>query len=82
MKLPEVNIPGFIAAKSPVYHGRYECFFYGRKGLSMKRWIRETFGDNDDLVYTNCEIDGSNVTQNCGALITDQQLTLTLLKWS
>lgn len=78
----KMHIFGFIVVWSPVYHGRYECFFYGRKGKSIKNWIRETFGDNDDLVYANYGTDGINVMQGCEALITDQQLTLTLLRWS
>ena len=78
----KMHIFGFIVVRSPVYHGRYECFFFGRKGISIKNWVRETFGDNDDLVYANYETDGINVMQGCEALITDQQLTLILLRWS
>lgn len=77
----KVNIFGFIVVESPVYHGRYECIFYGSKGISIKNWIRKTFGDNDDLVYTNYETDGI-MNARCEALINDQQLTLTLLRWS
>jgi hypothetical protein len=78
----KANILGMIAAPSKVYHGRNECFFYGRSGQEIKSWIRNTFGDTDDLVYTTGDIDGSNIREDCGALITDGQLTMTLLRWS
>lgn len=78
----KAKILGMLAVPSKVYHGRNECFFYGRKGVEIKSWIRNTFGDIDDLVYANGDIDGSNVHADCGALITDQQLTMTLLRWT
>lgn len=78
----KANIPGMLAVPSKVYHGRNECFFYGRNGQEIKSWIRSMFGDTDDLVYANGDIDGSNVHADCGALITDGQLTMTLLRWS
>lgn len=74
-------VQGMIIEKSRVYHGRYECIFHSRKGQEIKQWIRSTFGDDDDLVYTSSDIDGSSVGENCGALITESQLTLALLRW-
>lgn len=78
----KAKILGMLAVPSKVYQGRNECFFYGRKGVEIKSWIRSMFGDADDLVYTTGDIDGSNVHEDCGALITEQQLSLTMLRWS
>ena len=78
----KANIQGMIVIPSKVYHGRNECLFYGRKGVEIQSWIRHTFGDTDDLVYTTGDIDSSNVHRDCKALINDQQLTMTLLRWS
>ena len=77
-----IQIAGMCAVVSPTYRNRYECFFFASRGMEIKSWIRTTFGDDDDLVYTNGDIDGSSVDEDCGALITDQQLTLTILRWS
>lgn len=71
---------GFLVKKSRIYHGRNECYFYGYSGEKIKTWIREKFGDDDDLVYTNSVID-SSVSVECGALITDEQLLITALVW-
>lgn len=70
---------GFLVRKSHVYHGRFECVFYGKDGVEIKKWIRERFGD-DDLVYTNSNID-SNVIDGCDALLTDEQLLVTTIVW-
>ena len=67
---------------SKVYHNRYECYFYGGNGVQIKKWIRDTFGKDDDLVYTNYDIDGSSVGEGCESLITEKQLVLLLLKWA
>ena len=75
-------VEGCGIIKSKIYHGRYECYFYGTRGVSIKKWVRETFGENDDLVYTSDDIDGSNVGEGCGSLITKEQLTLLLLRRS
>jgi hypothetical protein len=76
----KANILGMIVKESNVYHGRNECIFFGRSGLAIKWWIRDQFGKTDDLVYITGDIDNS-VRPDCEALITDQQLTITLLKW-
>jgi hypothetical protein len=76
----KANILGMIVKESNVYHGRNECIFFGRSGSAIKWWIRDQFGKTDDLVYITGDIDNS-VRPDCEALITDQQLTITLLKW-
>jgi hypothetical protein len=75
---PEYSIPGIDIYPSPTYRGRWECHFRGRKGQHMKQYIRETFGDQDDMVYTTGDID-SSVHDDCGALITDHQLSWLIL---
>lgn len=67
---------------SKIFRSRWECFFYGRRGAEVKRWILESFGDSDDTVYTSSDLDGFGVTDGCGALITDEQLNLLILRWT
>lgn len=76
-----INIPGMKAVKSPIYHGRYECVFYGRKGVLIKDWIRNKFGEKDDMIYANSDID-SSLIEDCGALLTNKQLCFTILRWA
>lgn len=64
--------------KSSCYRNRYECVFWGRNGPTIKQWIRDTFGENDDLVYDSDEYGETSYS----ALITPEQLTLLILKWS
>lgn len=71
-----IKIPGMKAKSSTTYQGRYECFFYGWQGIQIRDWIRATFGDSDDLVYMSDKDTGAT------AFITEQQLQLTLLRWS
>lgn len=66
--------------KSIYYRNRYECIFWGRNGPTIKQWIRDTFGENDDLVY-EC-ISDEYGEPSYSALITPEQLTLVMLKWS
>jgi hypothetical protein len=74
---PSVYIRDADFHPSSYYHGRWECVFYGRRGSEILRWIRNTFGDDDDMVYC---INGVG-KEDCRALITDEQLTMTLLRW-
>jgi hypothetical protein len=73
--------PGLSIYKSKFYHGRYECVFWGRDGPKIKQWLRDTFGEHDDMIYVS-EDDEFETDGNYGALINDQQLALTILRWS
>ncbi len=64
--------------KSRYYRGRYECRFYGRRGKEMKQWLRDTFGEHDDMIYAS-DLD---IEDGYDAMINDQQLTVLLLRWS
>lgn len=67
----------FVTSK---YHrGRYECYLYGKAGLEITKWIREMFGEDDDLVYS---IDSSYSEHEYTSLITREQLNLLSLRWS
>jgi hypothetical protein len=52
------------------------------RGVHIKQWIRDTFGEADDMVYANSSMDGFSNISNFESLITDEQLSLLLLKWS
>jgi hypothetical protein len=62
---------------SRYYRGRYECCFCGRRGTEIKVWIQENFGPEDDMIYASDDsLDGYQ------AMLSVQQLTATVLKWS
>jgi hypothetical protein len=78
-----MNIQGAIIVKSKTrFVGRYEVYTYGMRGVHIKQWIRDTFGEADDMVYANSSMDGFSNISNFESLITDEQLSLLLLKWS
>ncbi len=76
------SLNGLIYWPSRYYHNRYECNFYGRRGIEIRTWIRENWGDTDDMVWASGE-DWFSQDRNYEytAMITPQQLTLLLLKW-
>ena len=75
------KISGLLVFKSRYYRGRYECVFFGRQGPAIKEWIRQQFGDSDDLVYAS-EEDTDVWHQSYSSLITEAQLNWVLLRWS
>lgn len=77
-----MNIPGAIIIPSEIFHGRHKVYVYGMRGITIKKWIREIFGESDDMVYANSSIDGFKNSSNFDSLITDEQLSILLLKWS
>lgn len=64
--------------KSRIYRNRIECVFWGHRGREIKQWLRDTFGETDDMVYASDD----NEPYGYEALITNEQLTMILLKWS
>jgi len=64
--------------KSQYYRGRYECRFYGQKGREIKQWLRDTYGEHDDLIYDS----DNDIDNGYNATINEQQLTLLILRWS
>ena len=77
-----MNIPGAIIIPNDTFRGRHTVYVYGMRGIKIKNWIRETFGESDDMVYANSSIDGFNNSSNFDSLVTDEQLSILLLKWS
>jgi hypothetical protein len=77
-----MNIQGAIIIPSGTFRGRHTVYVYGMRGIKIKNWIRETFGESDDMVYANSSIDGFENSSNFDSLITDEQLSILLLKWS
>jgi len=72
------QIHGFSYWPAQYYHNRYECEFWGRHGLLIRKWIRDNWGDIDDLVWSSGEsFEGWEYT----AMITPEQLTYVLLRW-
>jgi len=72
-------IPGLSIRKSTIYHDRYECYFYGKKGKEIKLWLRNCFGEQDDMIYSYEE---PYMNPMCyKSLINDMQLTALLLKF-
>ena len=78
--VPEATISGATFYPSKYYRGRYECLFYGRQGPHIKQWIRDHFGSKDDMVYAFQDYDVNYTGYD--ALITKEQLLMTVLKWS
>ena len=82
---PEQNtgVPGLMYWPARYYRNRYECSFYGRRGIDIRRWIRNQWGDTDDQVWSSGENWSGPVQPDYTytAMITPQQLTLLLLKW-
>jgi hypothetical protein len=72
------NLPNVSIRKSQYYRGRYECRFYGQRGSEIKQWLRDTYGEHDDLIYDN----DNDIDNGYQATITDQQLTMLMLRWS
>lgn len=77
-----MNIPGAIINPAKRFKGRNEVYAYGSRGNEIRSWIRDTFGNHDDMVYANSSMDGFNNSNNFCSLITDEQLSQLLLKWS
>lgn len=78
-RIPRYVGKGYYIYETRYYHGRFECSLWGRSRAEMLTWIRSTFAD-DDMVYTNSEID-SNVEDNCDALLTKEQVFMFLLRF-
>lgn len=73
-----VRLQGAWLVPSDIWRNRWECYFWGKQGRMIRYWIRDTFGDTDDFVWAR----GNNQNnQEYSALITAEQLTLTLLRW-
>lgn len=77
-----MNILGATITPCDTFRGRHKVFTYGRHGIRIKQWLRETFGESDDMVYANSSMDGFNNSSNFDSLITDEQLLLLILKWA
>jgi hypothetical protein len=73
------DIPGISFYKSKYYRGRFECVLWGRRSKEILEWIKATFGETDDMVYATEEHDAYN---GYDALVTEEQMALTLLRWS
>jgi hypothetical protein len=73
-----ISLKGVQIKKSRYYHGRYECGFWGKHGREMKQWLRDTFGENDDMIYAS----NDDLENSYDAMINKEQLTILLLKWS
>ena len=71
-------IKGVYYRVSKIYHGRYELRFYGAAGTAHRRWILETFGDDDDMVYAQ----GHGYENYYESLVSGVQLSLLALKRS
>lgn len=78
MLISEYKVKNVVIRKSKYYHGRYECAFYGRRGIEMKRWLRDIYGDDDDMIYASDD----DAETGYDAMINDEQLTLMILKWT
>jgi hypothetical protein len=77
-----MNILGATITPCDTFRGRHTVDTYGRQGVKIKQWLRETFGESDDMVYANSSMDGFNNSSNFDSLITDEQLLLLMLKWA
>jgi hypothetical protein len=69
---------GLIIYKSTTYHNRYECCFLGPRGGEIRQWLRDTFGQTDDMMYASGRVD---YMYYYDSVINDHQLVLTLLRW-
>lgn len=78
--IPLYAIKGVGFYKSKIYHGRYECIAYGRKRIEVLFYIRETFGDEDDLVYAQ-EYGDEHYT-GYDSLLTEEQMMQVILKFA
>jgi hypothetical protein len=76
----EFKLNNVVIKKSRYYHGRYECGFYGRRGREMKQWLRDAFGEDDDMIYASVDDIGDGIGYD--AMINDEQLTLMIIKWT
>lgn len=77
-----VNIQGANFVKSTQFRGRWMVYTYGLRGHGIKTWIRSTFGEHDDMVYASSSLDGFSNHSNFCSLISDEQLSELLLKWT
>lgn len=68
---------GLIIYKSTTYHNRYECCFFAPRGKEIRQWLRDTFGQTDDMIYASGFVNGYFYD----AVINDRQLVSTLMKW-
>lgn len=77
------GVAGVIYWPSRYYRNRYECQFYGRRGIDIRNWIRDCWGDIDDMVWSTGENWAGSIQPDYTytAMITPQQLTHLLLKW-
>jgi len=80
-KIEEIHIKGMIFISSRYYHGRYECMGWGRRGREIIEWIRQNFGEVDDFVYATEEFTEEGI-RGLDALISQDQLALTLIRWN
>jgi hypothetical protein len=69
---------GIEIKKSKIYRSRYEVICYGKHSF-VKTWIRDTFGDADDMVWDSD--DGDEHYTGYDALITEEQAMLVKLKF-
>lgn len=76
--LSEFKLNNVVIQKSQYYHGRYECGFYGRRGREMKQWLRDAFGEDDDMIYASDD----DPYHGYDAMVNDEQLTSLILRWS
>lgn len=76
---PIYAIKGIGFYKSKIYRGRYECIAYGSRRDIILSYIRETFGDEDDMVYA--QEDSDEHYTGYDALVTEEQMTQIILRW-
>lgn len=73
-----LKLNNVMIRKSRYYHGRYECVFYGRRGREIKQWLRDTYGEHDDMIYASDD----DLETGFSAMINNEQLTILILRWS
>lgn len=69
---------GIEFTKSKYYHSRYEVIVYGRHSIIALQWIRDTFGDEDDMIYAS---DTDLNYTGYHSLVTEEQMLLIKLKF-
>jgi len=75
-RIKPITVPYAEFWPSSYYHNRYECRFFGPNGRKILHWIRSQFVD-DDMIY--CKHGAAH--DDCAALISSEQLTMTLIRW-
>jgi hypothetical protein len=74
-------VSGVYSRPSAHYRNRFELRFYGRAGATVKNWIRETYGAEDDMVYASNLGHGADTMDYYESMVSYEQLVFLVLKF-